>query len=147
MKNQEGEAVRWFLQAEDDFRFVEWLRQEGTFFDKGCFVAQQAAEKALKACLYAAGERHVLTHSSYEIAERLSRREGAFLSILDEAKRLDRYYIPTRYPNGLPGGVPFQVYSASDLQEACQDLRRVMEVSRKFLEGKGILSSSHSREQ
>jgi len=22
------------------------------------------------------------------------------------AKRLDLYYIPTRYPNGLPGGIP-----------------------------------------
>jgi HEPN domain-containing protein len=53
MKAPEKESARWFLQAEDDLRFVEWLWKEGIFFDKGCFMSQQAGEKALKACLYA----------------------------------------------------------------------------------------------
>jgi HEPN domain-containing protein len=52
-----GEAIRWFLQGEDDQQFVEWVWKENKFFDKGCFIAQQAGEKFLKACLYARGER------------------------------------------------------------------------------------------
>jgi len=32
------------------------------------------------------------------------------------AKKLDRYYIPTRYPNGLPGGVPSRYFD--DPEEA-----------------------------
>jgi HEPN domain-containing protein len=55
MKEGKEEARRWILQAKDDFRFVEWLRGEGKFFDKGCFITPQAGEKALKACLYARG--------------------------------------------------------------------------------------------
>jgi HEPN domain-containing protein len=34
------------------------------------------------------------------------------------AKKLDQYYIPTRYPNGLPGGVPPRYYD--DPEEAMQ---------------------------
>ena len=60
---------------------------------------------------------------------------------IDEVKRLDRFYIPTRYPNGLPGGSPFQVYTANDLLEAYGDLKKVIEISRKFLEEKKVLSS------
>jgi hypothetical protein len=36
MKQTFREAKRWFLQAEDDLRFVEWVKKEGLFFDKGC---------------------------------------------------------------------------------------------------------------
>jgi len=64
MKNPAAEAHRWWDQAQDDLAFVRWVHEEGRFFDKGCFVAQQAAEKALKACLYASGERFVPGHPS-----------------------------------------------------------------------------------
>ena len=138
MKEAEKEAKRWFLQARDDLRFVEWLSKEGSFFDKGCFMAQQSGEKALKACLYARGERRVIGHSLFEMVEDLSQTEKIFTSITDEARKLDRFYIPTCYPNGLPGGAPFQVYKASDLTEAGEDLKKVLEVSAKFLEDRGI---------
>jgi HEPN domain-containing protein len=61
MKESKKEAIRWFLQAENDFQFVGWVRKEKAFFDKKCFIAQQAGEKALKACLFAQGERKGLT--------------------------------------------------------------------------------------
>jgi len=53
MKMPEKEAVRWIQQSEDDFNFVQWVLSENAYFDKGCFIAQQAGEKALKTCLYA----------------------------------------------------------------------------------------------
>ena len=67
MKRAEKEAKRWLLQAEDDLRFVEWLWREVVFFDKGCFISQQAGEKVLMACLYATGVRRVLGHSLFEM--------------------------------------------------------------------------------
>jgi len=51
MKGAEREAKRWILQAEEDLQFVEWILKERVFFDKGCFVSQQAGEKAFKSCL------------------------------------------------------------------------------------------------
>jgi len=133
MKAPERESRRWLLQAQDDLQFVEWLRKEGLFFDKGCFMSQQAGEKALKACLYAIGRRHVLGHSLFEMVQELSKKDKGFLNIVNEARRLDRLYVAPRYPNGLPGGSPFQVYSADDLGEAYADVKRVCKCCADFL--------------
>lgn len=139
MKAPEREARRWWLQAENDVGFVEWLRKEEVFFDKGCFMAQQAGEKALKACLYATGARHVLGHSLFEMAGTLSDMDVLFRDVRDPAKRLDRFYIPARYPNGLPGGSPFQVYAREDLDEAWADLETIVTASQGFLQSRGVL--------
>lgn len=34
---------------------------------------------------------------------------------------LDKYYIPTRYPNGLPGGIPSDAFTAADAEMAISD--------------------------
>ncbi len=134
MRDAERESLRWIRQAEDDRKFVQWVHAEGVFFDKGCFLAQQAGEKALKACLYALGERRVIGHSLFELVLQLAEKYEEFRDILDEARRLDRYYISTRYPNGLPGGTPFQAYTADDLAQAAADVGKVCSVAREFLE-------------
>lgn len=68
-------------------------------------------EKALKAFLYAQGEEIVLGHS----VERPCAAAAAFRTeFAVKAKRwslLDGYYIPTRYPNGLPNGIPARIYT------------------------------------
>jgi HEPN domain-containing protein len=139
MKEAKKESLRWFLQSEDDFSFVEWVKKEGVFFDKGCFIAQQAGEKALKACLFARGERRVIGHSLFEMVARLSEVEPQFEFIIDEARRLDRFYIPTRYPNGLPGGSPFQNFTARDLADAFEDTRKILNLCRKYLERQQVM--------
>lgn len=138
MKEAGREARRWHLQAKDDFKFVEWVLKEGVFFDKGCFLAQQSGEKIIKACLYATGKRHVIGHSLFEMIIELSEIEKQFEKITEPAKRLDRFYITTRYPNGLPGGSPFQLYSLSDLETAFRDLKMIFELSEKFLKKFGV---------
>jgi HEPN domain-containing protein len=138
MKNGEREARRWILQARDDARFVEWVREESQFFDKGCFVAQQAGEKALKACLYARGDRRAVGHSLLEMTRELAGTDVAFAGLSKAAARLDRFYIPARYPNGLPGGSPFEAYSAEDLERAAEDLSSILVACERFLRDKGV---------
>lgn len=142
MKDSGKEAQRWLLQAEDDLKFVEWVHEEGLFFDKGCFMSQQAGEKALKACLYGLGRRRVIGHSLFEMVQDLGNHDDSFESISKSARRLDRFYVPTRYPNGLPGGMPFQVYSSEDLEEALLDAKRVYEVARTYLKKQDISQDS-----
>ena len=141
MNDPAREARRWILQAKDDLRFVEWVRAEGAFFDKACFLSQQAGEKALKACLYGLGRRRVLGHSLIELLEDLASEVPEATALQRAAARLDRYYISTRYPNGLPGGCPYQAYSAEDLEQAHQDAAQVVEFAQRFLEARGILEA------
>jgi HEPN domain-containing protein len=57
---------------------------------------------------------------------------------LDESLRrelaiLDQYYIPTRYPNGLPGGLPFEVYTADQAAGAVATCDRLITLARSKL--------------
>jgi len=77
------------------------------------------------------------------MADELSKQDNRFRNIVSESKRLDRFYIPTRYPNGIPGGSPFQVYDKEDLNKAFEDLKMIIDICRQFLEDRGALLSKN----
>lgn len=111
------EGRRWLEQAQEDLRWAKDLTERGGYHI-ACFLAQQVAEKALKAFLYAQGEEIVIGHS----VERLCRNACSWDSRFDEHVRrwaiLDGYYVPTRYPNSLPDSIPARVYTQMAAQEA-----------------------------
>ena len=109
MRDSRAEAERWLRQAEHDLAFGRLALKE-RFFAQACFVAQQTGEKALKAIAYAQGERVVIGHSLVELVSRLQDRVATLRARREDAGILDQYYVPTRYPNGLAGGVPFEAF-------------------------------------
>ena len=113
--------MRWLTQATDEFQDADELRERSRFY-LALFHFQQAAEKALKAYLLFKVEsvQVFYTHSLDELIRLAVESDGEFGSIA-AAKKLDQYYIPTRYPNGLPGGVPSRYYD--DPAEAEQAMR------------------------
>lgn len=132
MKDSHGEAVRWLRQAENDLEFGRLALREG-FFHQACFIAQQAAEKALKSMLYALGERVVLGHSLVELLARLADRVPEIAARGEAAVVLDQYYVATRYPNGLPGGVPFQAFGGTQARLATDEAARFFDLARARL--------------
>ena len=104
------EGQRWLSQAAEDLRWAKHLAEEGGWH-LACFLAQQVTEKALKAFLYAQGEEIVLGHSVVRLCADAARYEPGFAGKARRWSLLDGYYIPTRYPNGLPGGIPAEVYT------------------------------------
>jgi len=104
------EALRWFTQAKDEFEDADELRKRGRFY-LALFHFQQAVEKALKAYLYlrVKSVEVFLTHSIDDLLEAILEIDPQFKESA-QAKKLDKYYIPTRYPNGLPGGVPSRFF-------------------------------------
>ncbi|HSO73171.1 MAG TPA: HEPN domain-containing protein, partial [Thermodesulfobacteriota bacterium] len=78
--------------------------------------------------------KQVIGHSLVELVAELSEKDPQFQKIQSEARRLDRYYIPTRYPNGLPGGTPFQVFTTEDLGGALEDVNNVFKIARDFMD-------------
>jgi HEPN domain-containing protein len=118
-KEARVEATRWLEQARANLDVARYNVQ-GNYHFAACFWAQQAAEQALKAFLYGQGLRFVRGHSVYDLAERcLEQKADLGLDPIALAL-LDRFYIPTRYPNGLPGGIPAEVYTAADSQRALE---------------------------
>ena len=115
------EALRWFTHAKDEFEDADELRKRGRFY-LALFHFQQAAEKALKAYLYlkAKAVEVFRTHSVGNLLEMVAEVDSDFEKMAN-AKDLDRYYIPTRYPNGLPGGVPSRYFD--DPEEAEKAMR------------------------
>jgi HEPN domain-containing protein len=130
MRDSRAEAERWLRQAENDLAFGRLALKE-RFFAQACFVAQQTGEKALKAIAYAQGERVVIGHSLVELATRLQERVTALRALREDAGVLDQYYVPTRYPNGLAGGVPFEAFGETQAAGALAAAERFVAAARR----------------
>lgn len=126
MKRPKAEAERWLAQAQSDLSFTALGAREG-YHAQACFMAQQTAEKAVKALHYLTGARLVFGHSVVELLEALTSRYPVLIELRDGARQLDQYYVPTRYPNGLPGGVPADVFSREQAE-------RSVELARSFVQ-------------
>jgi len=117
IRQSRAEAERWLAQAESDLAFAALGLREG-FFAQTCFVCQQAAEKALKALHYLRGARFVFGHALVELLDALAADHPRLAALREVAQQLDQYYIPARYPNGLPGGVPSEVFTRHQAESA-----------------------------
>ncbi len=131
-----GEAKRWFRQARDDLAVVRSLESAG-HYAAACFQAQQAGEKAVKAVLFSQGRRVVLGHSIRELVKLCEKYHPPFAEISAAAGLLDQFYIPTRYPNGLPfPAIPSESYTASQATGALQWAEEVLAAVEVFLRTK-----------
>jgi HEPN domain-containing protein len=111
------EGMRWWQQARADLDWAQWLAREGGWH-LACFLAQQVTEKALKAFLYARGEELVVGHSVERLCKAAASHHPEFAEWARRWSLLDGYYIPTRYPNGLPDGIPAEVYTQEAAEHA-----------------------------
>lgn len=125
MNDARTNAERWLAAARDDLESARYLAAGGRFAP-ACFFAQQAAEKAVKAVHYRQGARSVIGHNVRALVERLSPRSSTLDALLDAARELDLFYVPTRYPNGLDSGTPAEAFSAA--QSA-----RAMDLAERFI--------------
>jgi len=84
--------------------------------------------------LYAKGARVVLGHSVRDLARQCAAVDDAFAGLVTEGALLDQFYIPTRYPNGLPSpAVPSEMYTASQAQMAREAAERILDAADIFL--------------
>lgn len=117
MSDPQEEARRWLAQAQNDLAFARVGLNEG-YHAQTCFLAQQAAEKAVKAVRYARGDRIVLGHSVWDQLRVIGSDATGLAKHEEAARQLDQLYVPSRYPNGLPAGAPFEVITAAQAKSA-----------------------------
>lgn len=122
-------ASDWFNQAVRDLEQAEDSRAEGRH-EWACFAAHQAAEKAVKALHLHLGQE-AWGHVVARLLRDLPVPPGQVPEDLVEMARvLDNFYIPTRYPNGHPEGAPFEHYGRLQSEEAIKYARSIIEFVR-----------------
>ncbi|MBC8447231.1 MAG: HEPN domain-containing protein [Chloroflexi bacterium] len=139
MNWQAREAERWLTQALRDLEAAQKLLHQKEY-NWVCFIAQQAAEKAVKAVHLARGESVERIHSIFALIKGDQRAGVSAISqlstLVEQARSLDKTYIPTRYPNGVPFGIPADFYSRENGEECIACAKEIIEAVR------GILTST-----
>ncbi|MCC6442754.1 MAG: HEPN domain-containing protein [Armatimonadetes bacterium] len=117
-------SADWLEQAKAD---LEHARQSIHIrhFEWACFAAQQSAEKAAKALHMALGNI-VWGHSVLSLLEAVPLPDETTEALLDAARRLDRHYIPSRYPDAHPEGAPKRYYTRAEASQAVMDAEEVV---------------------
>jgi HEPN domain-containing protein len=121
-------SADWLLQAERDLEQAEDSRLAKRH-EWACFAAHQSAEKAIKALHLSLGQEawgHVAARLLMELPEDIDVSE----ELVEKAKVLDNFYIPTRYPNSHSQGAPFEHYGRLQSEEAIRYARSILEFVR-----------------
>lgn len=116
-------AADWLAQAAHDLQHARNALSTGDY-DWACFASQQSAEKSVKALLLHSGGEgwgHSVTRLLVDLKAGLSVPED----ILAASRRLDKHYIPARYPNGFASGTPSEYYADDDARQAIADAETV----------------------
>ncbi len=120
MANRAGD---WLKQAEGDLGHSRNAEKAGDY-DWACFAAQQSAEKAVKGLMLARGGEG-WGHSVMRLLRDLAQVMDVPESLIRLAMRLDKHYIPTRYPNGFDTGAPKEYYTNEDSTQAIEDAEAI----------------------
>ncbi len=104
----------WLDQAKEDIKWGNDSLKAG-HFAQTCFIAQQVAEKSLKALAFFRGYDLIRSHSLVQITKSLNING----EIESASRKLDLYDITTRYPDSLPdGGIPSHYFGEDQAKEA-----------------------------
>lgn len=96
----------------------------------GVFHSQQASEKALKAALQKLGGE-AWGHSIADLLRTLKERVEVPAHLHGSGINLDRFYIPSRYPNGWAAGCPADYFTDEDARAAIGHSEAIL----RFCEG------------
>ncbi len=120
----------WMRQAKRDLQQAGILL-ESDGYEWCCFVAQQSAEKAVKAVFQKLGA-NAWGHSVNLLLSNLPESVRPAVELVDKAKELDKHYIASRYPNSYPSGAPFQYYTRLEAERSIQYAKEII----SFCEGR-----------
>lgn len=119
-KTLEQSTSEWLYFAFSDLEAAELVNND-QMFHHVCFHAQQAAEKSIKAILVFNGKLAPKTHSIVELVKLLPSSVVAEKGSWEEkAEFLNQFYVPSRYPDALPGSLPEGLPTVEDAQRSLE---------------------------
>ena len=116
-------SVDWLYFAKSDLTAAERLFEEA-IYHLVCFHAHQAIEKVLKGALRNKEQNIPKTHDIVLLFQRVRQPT---LASSDDIIFVNRFYIPTRYPDTFPGALPEGLPTREDAQKALTIAKSVLE--------------------
>jgi HEPN domain-containing protein len=124
------DSLHWLRFASEDLQMAEFALEE-QIYNQVCFHSQQCAEKSVKGLLLAQGISPPRTHSLGDLLPLLKRNPFRLAQL--NIQLLDRFYIPTRYPDALPGALPDGLPGYNDAIEAISIAREILASAQAFV--------------
>ncbi|MDP2939980.1 MAG: HEPN domain-containing protein [Candidatus Omnitrophota bacterium] len=125
------EINNWFKFAYEDLTMAKAALKQKVY-NQVCFHSQQGVEKMLKGFLRSKKQFIPKTHFLDELLKLCIDIEPQFKTLKEKCSILDDYYIPTRYPEALPGMLPNGFPTEKHALEALSFLKKIM----KFVKAK-----------
>lgn len=124
MNDNKNEKIflEWIEKAEEDLLSLESLikHRDGSP-STGCFLAQQAIEKLLKALIIKHGGELEKIHDLVTLLQRIIKLEPGIEQFSKEIAAVTHYYIETRYPGD------YSEFSWEDCQKAFEIANKIKE--------------------
>ncbi len=117
---------QWFDRAREDLQVARLVFQE-EHFAHTCFLAQQSIEKTLKAYLLAKTNAYPRVHKLADLLTACEALDSTFAAYRADCIVVDQYYIPTRYPDGVPGGLANGLPGETEAREALNAADRILQ--------------------
>jgi len=117
---------QWLERANEDL-IVARLVLEEQHTAHACFLSQQCAEKSLKAFLIAKINNYPRTHRLVDLLGECRKHDPQFSDFQSDCIVIDQYYIPTRYPDAIPGTSPTGAPSRDEAEEAIASAGRILQ--------------------
>lgn len=126
-------STDWMGQAERDLLMAGQAARSG-FPEWACFIAQQAAEKAINA-VYQKRGGVAWGHSVTDLLSGLEKECIVPGELMKGARSLDRWYVQARYPDGFPQGKPGDYVDQEDAEDAIGGAGRIIQYCAGLLAG------------
>lgn len=123
----------WLLAADLDLKAARGSLNEGAP-NIACFLSHQGVEKALKALLLQQNLKVPKIHSLVELLDRAVLNVAGLKTFESQITFLNQFYIPTRYPDVLPGSLPEGLPTEDIAEKAISCATEIVEFVKPFLE-------------
>jgi HEPN domain-containing protein len=143
MNKSENKSMRWIRQAQFDLDAADSINRVG-FPEIACYLAHLSAENALRAYLFSQSEHAIQGHATHRLVQRCAKYDEDFIGYLDGCRQLDQYFIATRYPSGLPDGIPHDVYTQTQAHKAVEFAKHIITFIYGRLESEGSIQAKYA---
>jgi len=118
---------RWLDKADDDLNFAR-LGFKNKYYAQVCFLSQQCIEKCLKGFIVFKGRLYDKTHNLMKLYEDANELKSKLAHLEEKLHIIDEYYVPVRYPDGVPGNAQDGEPSRENASEAMETAEKIFSI-------------------